>query len=395
MSECAALIVAAGRGTRFGFAVPKQYLPLAGVPVLRHAASAFAGHPEVGPVRVVIHEEDRELYRTAVEGLELLAPVTGGKTRQESVRLGLESLSALTPASVLIHDAVRPLVDAGTISRVIEALEETPGAIAAVPVSDSLKRGAAGRIAGTVDRQGLWRAQTPQGFRFAEILAAHRSAAGFEDGLELTDDAAIAERAGLAVTLVPGSERNFKLTTKEDLERAEMLLAALEADVRTGMGFDVHRFGEAGKGENHVMLCGVAVPHEADLMGFSDADAGLHALTDALLGAIGAGDIGSHFPPGDPKWRDASSEIFVRRAVELIRERGGKIGHVDITLVLERPRIAPYREKMRARIAELLGLAQGKVSVKATSADKLGFVGRGEGIAAQAVATVRLPVTGS
>ncbi len=395
MSDCMALIVAAGRGIRFGLEVPKQYLPLAGMPVLRHAAIAFAAHPEVGPVRVVIHEKDRDLYRAAVEGLDLLAPVTGGKTRQDSVRLGLERLAELAPQSVLIHDAVRPFVDAGTISRVIEALEETPGAIAAVPVSDSLKRGAGGRIAEAVDRDGLWRAQTPQAFRFPEILAAHRAAAGLEEGLDLTDDAAIAGRAGLAVTLVPGSEQNFKLTTKEDLERGEMLLAALQADVRTGMGFDVHGFGKAGEDESHVMLCGVAVPHEAPLIGYSDADVGLHALTDALLGAIGAGDIGSHFPPDEPKWRDASSEIFVRRAVELIRERGGKIGHVDITLVLERPKIAPYREKMRGRVAELLGLARERVSVKATSTDTLGFVGRGEGIAAQAVATVRLPATGS
>lgn len=395
MGDCVALIVAAGRGSRFGFEVPKQYLPLAGMAVLRHAAIAFLAHPEVGPVRVVIHEKDRDLYRAAVEGLDLLAPVTGGGTRQESVRLGLESLAELAPESVLIHDAVRPFVDAGTISRVIEALAATPGAIAAVPVSDSLKRGADGRIAEAVDRDGLWRAQTPQGFRFAEILAAHRAAAGLAEGSELTDDAAIAGRAGLAVTLVAGSEQNFKLTTKEDLERGEMLLAALEADIRTGMGFDVHGFGAAGDDESHVMLCGVAVPYEAGLIGHSDADVGLHALTDALLGAIGAGDIGSHFPPEDAKWRGASSETFVHRAVELIAERGGRIGHVDITLVLERPKIAPYRDKMRARIAELLGLAEGKVSVKATSTDKLGFVGRGEGIAAQAVATVRLPVTGS
>ncbi len=390
MPLCAALIVAAGRGERFGNEVPKQYLPLAGAPVLRHSAATFTANPGIGAVRVVIHEDDRERYAEAVAGLDLLAPVTGGATRRESVRLGLESLAELAPDRVLIHDAARPFVDTSTIARVIAALDHAPGAIAAVPLSDTLKRGDGARIIETVPRQGLWRAQTPQAFRFADILAAHRAFVAGEPGGEPTDDAAIAERAGLTVSLVAGAEENFKLTTQEDLERAERLLGAAKGDVRTGLGFDVHGFGDGRDGRQHLMLCGVKVPHDATLTGHSDADVGLHALTDALLGAIGAGDIGEHFPPDDPKWRGADSAVFLRHAVELIADRGGEIGHVDITLICERPKIGPHREDMRARIAGLLGIAADKVNVKATTTDGLGFLGRGEGIAAQAVATVRL-----
>ncbi|MCH9049837.1 MAG: bifunctional 2-C-methyl-D-erythritol 4-phosphate cytidylyltransferase/2-C-methyl-D-erythritol 2,4-cyclodiphosphate synthase [Proteobacteria bacterium] len=390
MPLCAALIVAAGRGERFGNEVPKQYLPLAGAPVLRHSAATFTANPGIGAVRVVIHEDDRERYAEAVAGLDLLAPVTGGATRRESVRLGLESLAELAPDRVLIHDAARPFVDTATIARVIAALEHATGAIAAVPLRDTLKRGDDGRIMETVPRQGLWRAQTPQAFRFADILAAHRAFAAGEPGAEPTDDAAIAERAGLTVSLVAGSEENFKLTTQEDLERAERLLGAAKGDVRTGLGFDVHGFGDGRDGRQHLMLCGVKVPHDATLTGHSDADVGLHALTDALLGAIGAGDIGEHFAPDDPKWRGADSAIFLRHAVELIADRGGEIGHVDITLICQKPKIGPHRADMRARIAGLLGIAADKVNVKATTTDGLGFLGRGEGIAAQAVATVRL-----
>ena len=390
MPLCAALIVAAGRGERFGNEVPKQYLPLAGAPVLRHSAATFTANPGIGAVRVVIHEDDRERYAEAVAGLDLLAPVTGGATRRESVRLGLESLAELAPDRVLIHDAARPFVDTATIARVIAALDHAPGAIAAVPLSDTLKRGDGGRIIETVPRQGLWRAQTPQAFRFADILAAHRAFAAGEPGAEPTDDAAIAERAGLTVSLVAGAEENFKLTTPEDLKRAERLLGAAKGDVRTGLGFDVHGFGDGRDGRQHLMLCGVKVPHDATLTGHSDADVGLHALTDALLGAIGAGDIGEHFAPDDPKWRGADSAIFLRHAVGLIADRGGEIGHVDITLICQKPKIGPHREDMRARIAGLLGIAADKVNVKATTTDGLGFLGRGEGIAAQAVATVRL-----
>ncbi|HEY0836918.1 MAG TPA: bifunctional 2-C-methyl-D-erythritol 4-phosphate cytidylyltransferase/2-C-methyl-D-erythritol 2,4-cyclodiphosphate synthase [Azospirillum sp.] len=383
MPSCIALIVAAGSGQRFGAGRPKQYHDLAGHPVLRHTVRAFRHHPQVTAVRVVINPDHRDLYDAAVAGLGLPEPVAGGATRQESVRNGLEALAADAPDLVLIHDAARPLIDAATVSAVIAALETTPGAIAAVPVTDTLKRGADGVSTGTVDRAGLWRAQTPQGFRFADIRAAHRDAAG----LDLTDDAAVAERAGLAVALVPAREENFKVTTPDDLTRATQLLLATLSDVRTGSGFDVHRFTEGDR----VILCGVPVPFERALAGHSDADVALHALTDALLGAIGAGDIGSHFPPTDPQWKGADSARFLRHAVELVHARRGMIAHVDVTIICERPKVGPHRAAMVANLAELLGIDADRVSVKATTTEKLGFTGRQEGIAAQAVATVRLP----
>jgi 2-C-methyl-D-erythritol 4-phosphate cytidylyltransferase/2-C-methyl-D-erythritol 2,4-cyclodiphosphate synthase len=378
----AALILAAGRGTRFGSDIPKQYLPLAGRPVLRHSIAAFARHPDVDMVRVVIHSDDLPAYQDAAEGLKLLPPVHGGADRQESAHLGLESLAAMAPDRVLIHDGARPLVDAATISRALDALVSAPGAIAAVPLADTLKRESTGFATGGIDRAGLWRAQTPQAFDFPKILAAHRAAAG----ARLTDDAAVAEHAGLAVKLVSGNEDNIKVTSRDDLARAERLLAGLLGDVRVGTGFDVHAFGPV----RPLMLCGVAVPHERGLEGHSDADVGLHALTDAVLGALGAGDIGQHFPPSDPKWAGASSDRFLRHAADLVDAAGGCIAHLDVTIICERPKIGPHREPMRARIAEILGLARDRISIKATTTEGLGFTGRGEGIAAQAVATIRL-----
>ena len=384
MSSCIALVVAAGRGTRLGGPLPKQYQPLAGEPLLRHTLRALAAHPRIDGVRAVIHPDDRAHYDAAARGLDLLDPVQGGAQRQDSVRLGLESLLDREPAIVAIHDGARPFVEASLVDRVLDALERAPGAIPALPVADTLKRGRDQRILETVDRAQLWRAQTPQAFRFRPILDAHRSAAG----LELSDDAAVAERAGLAVSLVMGSEENCKVTTAEDLERAERSLLARLGDVRTGQGFDVHPLGPG----DHVWLCGIRVPHERALIGHSDADVGLHALTDAILGALGAGDIGLHFPPSDPQWRGAPSDRFLRHAAELVAQRGGRIAHVDVTLICERPKVSPHREAMIARIAEILGLRRGRVSVKATTTEKLGFTGREEGIAAQAVATVRLPL---
>ncbi len=383
MPSCSVLIVAGGSGQRFGAGRPKQYHALAGRAVLRHTVEAFLRHPAIGAVRVVIHPAHRDLYDAAIAGLPLPAPISGGATRQESVRNGLEALAGSAPDFVLIHDAARPLIDATTIQGVIDALAEWPGAIAAVPVTDTLKRSNGGVVGATVDRGGLWRAQTPQGFRYPAILAAHHAARG----LDLTDDAAVAEHAGLAVALVAGMEENFKVTTQDDLARAESILARRLDDIRTGSGFDVHRFtaGDA------VMLCGVRVPHTHGLEGHSDADVGLHALTDALLGAIGDGDIGSHFPPTDPQWRGADSAAFLRHAVALVRARGGRIAHVDVTVICERPKVGPHRDAMVARVAELLGIGGDRVSVKATTTERLGFTGRGEGIAAQAVATVRLP----
>jgi 2-C-methyl-D-erythritol 4-phosphate cytidylyltransferase/2-C-methyl-D-erythritol 2,4-cyclodiphosphate synthase len=394
-----ALIVAAGRGVRAGGDLPKQYRQLGGCAVLHHSARAFRDHPAIDAVRVVIHPADRALYDAAVDGLDLLPPVPGGAERQDSVRLGLESLADLKPVRVLIHDAARPLVSADLIDDTLRALGRAPGAIAALPVADTLKRGEDRRIVATVPREGLWRAQTPQGFDFAAILAAHRALAGER----LTDDAAVAERRGLAVELVTGSEDNFKITTADDLARAEQALAQRDLaqrdlarhsggwDLRMATGFDVHRFGPGDR----VMLGGIAIPHDQGLVGHSDADVALHALTDALLGTIGAGDIGQHFPPSDPQWRGADSARFLQHAAALVAARGGTIVHVDLTIICERPKIGPHRAPMVARIAELLGpvLAGGdigRVSVKATTTEGLGFTGRREGIAVQAAATVRL-----
>jgi len=383
MAKCVALVVAAGRGRRFGGDVPKQYLDLAGRPVLRHSLAAYATNPQVDAVRTVIHGDDRQLFDAAAAGLGVLDPVPGGNSRQDSVRLGLESLAPLAPDIVLIHDGARPFIDAGTIGRVIAALERHPGAIPAVPVADTLKReGDGGLIDGTVDRAGLWRAQTPQGFRFGEILAAHRAVVGEE----LTDDAAVLERAGGSVALVLGDEGNVKITTTADLERARRAFDG-PGEFRTGNGYDVHRF-TTGSG---LWLCGVQVPHDAALEGHSDADVALHAATDALLGAIAAGDIGRHFPPSDPRWKGAASHQFLTHAARLVSGLGGRVVHLDVTIVCERPKVGPHRAAMQARMAELLALRQDRISVKATTTERLGFTGRGEGIAAQATATVWLP----
>lgn len=383
MTEIAAVIVAAGRGTRFGDPIPKQYHRLAGRPVLRWSLEAFARHPRIGPVQVVIDAADTELFAQAAAGLDLPAPVFGGATRQGSVRNALEALCAHPPRLVLIHDGARPLVAADTIDAIIAALDRHAGAISAIPVSDTLKRSDDGvRVATTVPRDGLWRAQTPQGFRFDDILAAHRAFAGEA----ATDDAALAERAGFAVALVSGREDNLKITTPQDIARAERSLMP-SLDIRTGSGFDVHRF-VAG---DHVMLCGVRVAHDRGLEGHSDADVALHALTDALLGAIAAGDIGEHFPPSDPRWRGVDSRRFVAHAMELLVARGARLLNVDVTLICERPKVAPHRPAMRAMLAEILAIDLERCSVKATTTEGLGFTGRREGIAAQAVATIALP----
>ncbi len=380
-----AVIVAAGRGQRYGAPLPKQYLTLAGRSLLHHSAAAFAGHPAVDGVRVVIHPDDRALYDHAVAGLELLEPVAGGESRQDSVRLGLISLEQMSPDKVLIHDAARPAVGSDLIARVLDALDGAAGAIPALAVSDTLKRADGdGRIAETVERAGLWRAQTPQGFRFGDILDAHRAAAG----RALTDDAAVAEAAGLAVSLVEGSEDNLKVTGDGDLSRLALMIGG-RLETRTGMGLDVHAFG-AG---DHLMLCGVRISHDRGLVGHSDADVGLHALVDAVLGALGAGDIGDHFPPHDPQWRGAPSVLFAGHARDLVAAAGGVIGNLDVTLACEQPRIGPHRAAMVASIAEAFSVEVGRVGVKATTTERLGFLGRGEGIACLAVATLRLPAS--
>ena len=396
--KTAAIIVAAGRGTRLRTAgrAPKQYVTLAGAPVLRRTVEAFFGDAPIDAVMVVIHADDRALYDAAMAGraddARLLAPAIGGVTRQASVHAGLKALKAARPDidAVLIHDAARPFVTPADIAAVVAAVAESGAAIAAVPLSDTLKRaGPDDTIAGTVDRSQLWRALTPQGFRFDAILAAHDTAAA--TGGDFTDDAAVAEAAGHLVRLVATSPGNFKITTLEDLEMAERTLGVEPAvpDVRTGTGFDVHRFCEG----DHVWLCGLKVAHTAGLEGHSDADVGLHALTDVLLGAIADGDIGSHFPPSDPQWKGAASDQFLAHAAGLVRARGARIMHADITLICEAPKIGPHRDAMRARVAEILAIDISRVSVKATTSEGLGFPGRREGIAAMASATVVFPAT--
>ena len=397
MPRNVALIVAAGRGHRVGGPLPKQYRELAGRPVLFHTIQAIASHPAIGAVRAVTHPDDTPHYRAALAGLnselndKILTPVEGGETRQDSVRLGLESLAKEAPDAVLIHDGARPLVSHAIIGRTIDALVANVGAIAALPLSDSLKRATPDErlIDRDIARAGLWRAQTPQTFRFQEILEAHRAA----QGRDATDDAAVAELHGLSVALVAGGEENIKITTEADMARAEQLLrtgsAAVQPErVTVGMGYDVHRFADDG---DHLMLCGVRVPFERGVISHSDGDVALHALVDAILGALGEGDIGVHFPPSEEKWRGAKSDIFVAHAVNLLAARRATLDHVDITLICERPKLKDHRAAMRAHVAALLGLPQSSVNLKATTTEKLGFTGRAEGIAAQAVATVRLP----
>ncbi len=387
----AALIVAAGRGVRAGGGLPKQYRMIGGRAVLARSAALFLTHPRVEHVAVVIHPDDEALYREAVAGLEgLLPPVMGGATRQASVLAGLEALAAQAPDAVLIHDAVRPFASEELVTRVIDALATNRAVLAASPVTDTLKRGdAEGFVAGTVSRDQLFAAETPQGFHLDVILEAHRRAAAA--GIAVTDDAALAEWAGIPVRLVAGARGNIKLTSQEDIAMADRQLQAealLEAgETRVGTGYDVHPFTDG----DAVWLGGIRIPHEKTLAGHSDADVALHALTDALLGAIAEGDIGSHFPPSDPQWRGASSDRFLAHAVNLVSARGGRIVNLDLAIVAEAPKIGPHRDAMRERIAEIAGIAPGRVAVKATTNEKLGFVGRREGIAAIATATIRLP----
>lgn len=382
MAETVALIVAAGRGERAGGGVPKQFRELAGRPVLRWAIETFLRHGRIDGVQVVIHSDDRGRYEAATAGLRLRPAVTGDATRAGSVLRGLEALAKSPPTQVLIHDGARPLVSSALIDRVADALDTADAAAPLLPVTDTLRRKTASGYE-LVPRESLVRAQTPQGFRFEKIFEAHRRFVGEP----ATDDLALAERANLTIAAVPGEETNIKLTTADDFIAAERLALSSLLDVRTGSGFDAHRFGPG----DHVWLCGVKIPHTSSLVGHSDADVGLHALTDAILGALGAADIGAHFPPSDARWRGASSHMFLNHAADMVRKRGGVIAHADVTLICESPKVSPHREIMRARIAEILQIDIGRVSVKATTSDGLGFTGRSEGIAAQAVATIRLP----
>jgi 2-C-methyl-D-erythritol 4-phosphate cytidylyltransferase/2-C-methyl-D-erythritol 2,4-cyclodiphosphate synthase len=378
----AALLLAAGRGTRFGREIPKQFAPLLGEPVLRHAARALLADGLVTRLLPVAAAGEQARVADALAGLPHEAPIAGGATRQQSVRAGLEALAADPPDLVLVHDGARPVVPAGTVGAVLAALRDAPGAIPALPVADTLKRGEAGAIAATVSRENLFRAQTPQGFRFAALLAAHRDARA-----EATDDAALLEAAGERVLLVEGSERNLKITRAEDLWRVQRdLLGGLVP--RIGHGFDVHRLVPG----RPLILCGLRVEHPLGLDGHSDADVGIHALCDAIYGALAEGDIGTWFPPSQEQWRDADSARFLRHAAERIAARGGVLANADVTLICERPKIAPHAAAMRELLAHLLGVEVSRVSVKATTTERLGFAGRGEGIAAQASACVLLPV---
>jgi 2-C-methyl-D-erythritol 4-phosphate cytidylyltransferase/2-C-methyl-D-erythritol 2,4-cyclodiphosphate synthase len=382
---CTALIVAGGRGSRFGGPLPKQYALLGGQPVIRRTLEVFQATPGIDRIQVVIAPGDEEHYRGAIAGLDLPAPVLGGPTRQGSVLNGLQALDFQSPDLVAIHDAARPFVRVSDIIGCLEAMRPgIDGAVLGVPLADTLKKvDDTGSLVGTVPRAGLWRAQTPQIFRFAKLLSAHHAAASLavDDATALTDDAAVAERAGLRVMMVEGHDDNRKITTADDMTTA--------LETRTAFGFDVHGFAQGSR----VVLGGIAIPYSQGLAGHSDADVALHALTDALLGTIGAGDIGMHFPPSDPQWRGASSDRFLRHAVDLLQAAGGRVVHLDLTLICEAPRIGPHREAMVESIARIAGISRDRVSVKATTTEGLGFTGRREGIAAQAVATVEVPRT--
>ncbi len=387
IGKIGAIVVAGGRGLRAGGDLPKQYRDLAGRPVIRPSLAVLAVHPAIDVVQPVIHADDAERFRMAAAGLDVLPPVFGGATRQASVRAGLEALQTHGPELVLVHDAARPFASPSLITRAIGAARASGAAIPAIAVSDTVKSvDPSGAVTGTVDRAQLRLVQTPQAFAFAMLLDAHRRAhaAGRED---FSDDAALVEWAGQTVTTFEGEPGNMKITTADDFARLEATQLAALSDIRTGSGTDVHVFGDG----DHVTLGGVRIPHERGLSGHSDADVVLHALVDAILGALADGDIGAHFPPSDPQWRGAASDRFLAFAVERVRARGGRIAHLDATVVCEAPRIGPHRDAMRARIAEIAGVAPDRVAVKATTSEKLGFAGRGEGIVAFATATIRLP----
>ena len=387
--NCVALIVAAGRGSRSGEGIPKQYRPVAGLSALSRSLALFTGIPEITTVQVVIHPDDQDLYKEAANGFDLPVPVFGGSTRQESVLAGLAAFEAAKPDYVLIHDAARAFASPELIVRAIQAGRQSGAAIPALLVTDTIKMvDAAGTIQRTIDRDQLRTVQTPQAFAFDTLLDAHRRAQR-EGRNDFSDDAALAEWAGIAVSTFAGEPTNIKLTTPDDFKRAEAMLRDDLQDIRTGMGFDVHAFGPG----DHVTLGGVRIPHDQGLTGHSDADVVLHALVDAILGALADGDIGAHFPPSDEQWRGASSDRFLKFAVERLKARGGIIANLDVTVVSEAPKIGPNRDAMRTRIAEIAGITPDRVGVKATTNESMGFIGRREGIVAYAMATIRLPAS--
>ena len=392
MTKIVALITACGRGTRFASdGIPKQYMQLAGVPLLRHSILAFLNHRQVDDVICVVHPQDVKLYEEAAMGLDLLNPVFGGDTRQASIRMGLEALEQYNPTKVLIHDGVRPFISKRIINGVIEKLETHPAVIPAIIVEDTIKKCDDGKIEWTLERENLWRAQTPQGFIYSDILNSHIA---FKD-LHFTDDSALNEYAGIPVAIIPGSQNNFKITNQEDYERAQrmagLLIKNVKEENRCGIGFDVHKFSDNKVDENNVIhLCGVNVPFNKKILAHSDGDVAIHALMDAILGAIGCGDIGEHFPPNDDKWRGIDSREMLRIVDSLLKKKGGKILNLDLIIICENPKISQYKKAMRAEIASVLNIEESRVNIKATTTEKLGFTGRGEGIASQATVSVWL-----
>ena len=378
-----ALILAAGRGHRLSMKTPKQYLDVGGITILRRAVNVFLENPTIDLIQVIIHPDDRDLYEAAVGDLGLPEPVHGGKTRQNSVLNGLESIGIHFPEYVYIHDAARPFLDQKTLNSLIYEVEKSGAAIPALRIKDTIKCITKETIDSTLDRNYFYRAQTPQAFRYKAIFMAHRR---FESS-NFTDDSAIAEKAGLKVRIIEGLEDNFKITTKDDLNKATKMTKKNYTDVRIGYGLDVHAFDKG----DHVILGGIKIPHTMSLKGHSDADVVIHAITDAVLGAIAAGDIGDHFPPSDPKWKNVNSDIFLKHAVKLVAEKKGIINFVDVTIVCENPKIGPHRDSMRSNISKIINLDVERVSVKATTTEKLGFTGKGQGIMAHAITTIKLP----
>lgn len=377
-----ALIVAAGSGTRMGGERPKQYQKIGGKTILRHTLDVFLSCPGLREMQVVINPSHRDFYDEATRGLSLPEPVAGGDSRNKSVNNGVKAFSHIKSEDVLlVHDAARPLVTCTEIAAVADTALKFKAATSACVVTDTQKYAAGPYI----ERNDLWAIHTPQGFHYGLLRQAHEQAN--DDGEAYTDDTALVAALGGEVRLVAGSRLNFKVTTPDDFTLAQKLLMPAQHETRTGFGYDVHAF-EAG---DKVRLCGIDIPHSQKLKGHSDADAGLHALTDALLGTIGAGDIGAFFPPSDPQWKNADSAVFLKHAVNMVGDKGGKIVNLDLTLICEAPKIGPYREAMQQRIAALCGLTPDRVGIKATTNEKLGFIGRGEGIAAQAVVSVRFP----
>ncbi|MFM7621203.1 MAG: bifunctional 2-C-methyl-D-erythritol 4-phosphate cytidylyltransferase/2-C-methyl-D-erythritol 2,4-cyclodiphosphate synthase [Alphaproteobacteria bacterium] len=393
MEKIIALITACGRGNRFnqGEGIPKQYMPLAGFAMLRHSITAFLKHPQIDEVICVIHPDDVKLYEEAVIGLDLLNPVFGGETRQASIRIGLEALREYHPDKVLIHDGVRPFVSKRIINGILDKLKTHPAVIPAIAVEDTLKKIDDNKIEWTLERDNLWRAQTPQGFIYEDILNSHIA---FKD-LHFTDDSALNEYAGIPVAIVPGSQNNFKITTEEDYERARAILPTLlqtaKEHARCGIGFDVHAFREILPHETPtIFLCGVEIEFDKKIEAHSDGDVVLHALMDALLGAVGEGDIGEHFPNNDHKWQNADSKEMLKIIMQILNKKSAKINNIDLTIIAEEPKISKHKENMKNQLISILNINNSQLNIKATTTEKLGFIGRKEGIACQAIASLTI-----